>query len=76
MSVVCTKRGYKDATKTISSHFNFVTFGNFVLGGTTGIIIDASDGANESYPGEIEVPMERAPSPPPIRLFAPGMPTS
>jgi hypothetical protein len=64
LSVVCTKRGFKDATKKVASHFNFVTFGNLVIGGLVGVTVDATSGANESYPEEIEVPMEPAPRPP------------
>lgn len=58
LTVVCTKNGFKDTRMTVGSHFNFVTFGNFVVGGVTGLVVDASTGANDSYPGEIEVPME------------------
>jgi hypothetical protein len=68
MSVVCTKRGFKDASATISPDFNFVTVSNVVVGGffgvvglTTGVIVDATSGANHSYPHEIELPMEPLP---------------
>lgn len=63
VSVICTKRGFKDASATLSSQFNFVTFGNAVIGGMTGVIIDATTGANDSYDHEIEIPMEPAPRP-------------
>ncbi|MBV9570361.1 MAG: hypothetical protein JO056_03880 [Alphaproteobacteria bacterium] len=63
LTVICTKRGFKEAKAVVASHFNFVTAGNAVAGGLTGIIVDASTGANDSYPGEIEVPMGRAPRP-------------
>ena len=72
MSVVCTKRGFKDTSATISPDFNFVTVSNLAVGGlfgviglTTGVIIDAQSGANHSYPHTIELPMERLPKPSP-----------
>jgi hypothetical protein len=63
LSVVCTKRGFKDSAETIPSHFNFVTLGNLVIGGMVGVTVDAVSGANESYPADIALPMERLPRP-------------
>jgi hypothetical protein len=64
------KRGFKDASTIISSDFNFVTLGNVgvgvvagVIGLTTGVAMDATSGANDSYPHEIEIPMEPLPRP-------------
>jgi hypothetical protein len=34
-----------------------------VIGLTTGVAMDASSGANDSYPHEIEIPMEPLPRP-------------
>jgi hypothetical protein len=45
----------------VSSDFNFVTLGNAVAGGLVGVTIDATTGANDSYPLEIELPMEPLP---------------
>ena len=70
MTVVCTKRGFKDTSATVSPDFNFVTVSNVVVGGlfgviglTTAVVIDAQSGANHSYPHTIELPMERMPKP-------------
>jgi len=70
LAVTCMKRGFKDASTTISSDFNFVTLGNVgvgavagVIGQTTGVVMDATSGANDSYPHEIEIPMEPLPRP-------------
>jgi len=71
LSVTCTKRGFKDASQTVSSYFNFITFGNLAAGGLVGVTIDATSGANESYPGDIEVPMEPAPRPPATAYTSP-----
>jgi hypothetical protein len=40
-----------------------VTLGNAVIGGLVGVTIDATTGANDSYPHEIEIPMEPLPRP-------------
>jgi hypothetical protein len=63
LAVTCMKRGFKDASATLSSDFNFVTLGNAIIGGMTGVIVDATSGANDSYPHEIEIPMEPLPKP-------------
>jgi hypothetical protein len=63
LAVTCMKRGFKDASATLSSDFNFVTLGNAVIGGLVGVTIDATTGANDSYPHEIEIPMEPLPRP-------------
>jgi hypothetical protein len=64
VTIVCTKRGFKDASATVSADFNFVTLGNAVIGGLVGVTVDAVTGANDSYPHEIELPMEALPRPP------------
>lgn len=68
LSVVCIKRGFKDSSQTITSHFNFVTLGNLAIGGLVGVTVDAVSGANDSYPRDIEIPMERVPRPAPPTL--------
>ena len=57
LTVVCKKVGYKDSTKIVAPHFNYMTAGNLVVGGLIGIGVDAATGANNSYPDAIEVPM-------------------
>ncbi len=74
LNVICTKRGFKDGRAIASSQFNFVTFGNAIAGGVTGVIIDGFTGANDSYPHDIEVPME--PIPRPVMFSNPAAPTS
>jgi hypothetical protein len=66
LSVVCIKRGFKNSSQTITSHFNFVTLGNVAVGGLIGVTVDAVSGANDSYPKDIEIPMERASPTPPV----------
>lgn len=69
VSVVCTKLGFKDGSTTVPADFNFVTLGNLpigvlfgVIGLTTGVVVDVTSGANNSYQHEIEVPMDPLPA--------------
>ncbi|HEX3943044.1 MAG TPA: hypothetical protein VHW69_03045 [Rhizomicrobium sp.] len=50
LSVVCTKRGFKDASQSVSSSFNFITFGNLAVGGLVGVTIDATTGRMTATP--------------------------
>ena len=79
ISIVCTRRGFQDASATVSSDFNFVTLGNAVIGGLIGVTVDATTGANDSYPHEIAIPMQPAPraaEPPPGTVYSLSSPTS
>ena len=54
--------------QTVESQFNGVTAGNILLGGIVGIAIDASTGANNTYPEQVTVtlvPPSGAPMPAP-----------
>ena len=70
LSVTCTKDGYQTATTTHSPRFSGATFGNLLLGGPVGAIVDASSGANYTYPENIDMPLlSTGPKPlPPITL--------
>ena len=57
MVVTCEKPGYLTAVVSRSSSFGGATFGNILLGGGVGIIVDAASGANYTYPSEIHVAM-------------------
>ena len=63
LSVTCSKSGYQTATVTHSSKFSGVTFGNFIAGGAVGFIVDASTGANFSYPEDIRLELAQAAMP-------------
>ncbi|NOT42949.1 MAG: hypothetical protein HOP13_20920 [Alphaproteobacteria bacterium] len=43
------------ATQTVDSKFNGATLGNILLGGVVGVVVDASTGANYSYPEQVAV---------------------
>ena len=61
LSVTCGKDGYETASIQQPPRFNGITFGNIVLGGPVGVVVDAADGANFAYPAEIH--MKLAPDP-------------
>ena len=53
--VSCTLDGYEASNEVLASNFSGVTFGNLLLGGLVGVVIDASSGANNKYPEKITV---------------------
>jgi membrane-associated protease RseP (regulator of RpoE activity) len=55
LQVACTKDGFQTSTVSRSSKFVGTTFGNIIIGGLTGVLIDAVTGANFTYPSEIKV---------------------
>jgi hypothetical protein len=57
MSVDCTKDGYGAGHQMAVAHFGGATFGNIVLGGGVGAIVDAASGANYYYDSPIAVPL-------------------
>ena len=69
LNVTCTKVGHDSATIAQSSRFVGTTFGNLIVGGGIGFIVDAATGANFVYPSEIK--MDLAPSAPAIASVPP-----
>jgi hypothetical protein len=55
--VSCALDGYDQSNEVIASSFSGATFGNLLLGGFVGVVIDASSGANNKYPERIVVIM-------------------
>ena len=53
--VSCTLEGYETSNEMLASNFSGVTFGNLLLGGLVGVVIDASSGANNKYPEKVTV---------------------
>lgn len=58
MTVVCKKDGYKTATLMVEESLTGATFGNIILGGGIGILVDAASGAAQQYPDQVVVWME------------------
>jgi hypothetical protein len=79
MDVECDKDGYKHASRIVPSHFEAATVGNVIAGGGIGIIVDAADGASNSYPDDVSVtmtPADSAPKATPAAATAPVSPTA
>lgn len=57
LSVTCSKEGFETATLAHPANFNGVTFGNILLGGVVGIVVDMSTGANFYYSGDVRMDM-------------------
>jgi len=58
MTVTCKKEGYLDVIISVEEVIADATFGNILIGGGIGIIIDAVLGAAQRYPDQIIVWME------------------
>lgn len=53
--VSCSRDGYEQSNDVLASSFSGATFGNLLLGGIVGVVIDSSSGANNKYPEKIVV---------------------
>ncbi len=71
MVVTCDKPGYQTAVISKSPSFGGATFGNIILGGGVGAVVDAASGANYTYPSEVHVAMAPVQAAP----LAPATPT-
>jgi len=60
ITVTCSKEGYQTTSVNYSSSFNGMTFGNIILGGAVGAVVDASTGANYNYPKEVTMALPEA----------------
>jgi hypothetical protein len=68
LTVTCTKDGFQSGSQVAVANFGGATFGNLVVGGGIGAIVDAASGANYSYNSPIIVPLgepKTAPAPAP-----------
>ena len=75
MVVTCTKPGFEKTAQTVKGNFNGATFGNILLGGIVGAVVDASSGANYSFPDVVHVTMAATPAAPAAPApFVPGSP--
>jgi hypothetical protein len=58
ITIACSKAGYKDAGGTMASEFQAWTFGNIILGGIIGVVVDAASGAMNQYPSMVTFTLE------------------
>jgi hypothetical protein len=64
--VTCSKDGYETAMLMYSPEFVGTTFGNILLGGGIGAIVDAGTGANYIYPSQITLSLTPKVAMPPV----------
>ena len=65
--VTCSKPGFQTASVGQSPRFVGTTFGNIILGGGVGAVVDAASGANFEYPNQVILQLApEAPAPVPI----------
>lgn len=57
MVVVCKKDPLPDANMTVKSSVKAMAFGNIILGGVVGVIVDTSTGAAYDYPSSFDLEM-------------------
>ncbi len=55
IDVSCSKEGFLDATGSVGSKFQAMTFGNILFGGIIGIVVDAASGATAEYEPTITI---------------------
>ena len=72
LNVTCTKDGHQPASTTASSRFTGATFGNVLVGGVVGVVVDAASGANNRYPADVRLDLAENPAAPPPVAQAPA----
>lgn len=53
MNIVCSKKGYEKTVLQVEEGVSGATFGNIILGGGIGILVDAASGAAQKYPDNV-----------------------
>ena len=66
LEIACGKDGYQQASIRQSPKFVGTTFGNLIVGGVIGAVVDAASGANYVYPNEVH--LDLAPAVPPVAM--------
>jgi hypothetical protein len=65
LTIVCSKDLHAAATSTHSPKFVDTTFGNILLGGLVGVVVDASTGANYTHADKFEITLNPIGAAPP-----------
>lgn len=55
MKIVCEKSGYETTTIMVEETIAGSAFGNIIIGGGIGLLIDATTGAAQKYPDRVDV---------------------
>ncbi len=56
--ITCNKQGYAKSTTQIQSKTTSAVYGNLLLGGGIGAVIDKSNGSAYEYPPKIKIPLK------------------
>lgn len=76
LAVSCTKDGYQTASVNQSPKFVGTTFGNVLIGGLVGVVVDAATGSNFEYPTEVRLNLAPVAGTPPPAATGPNTPTT
>jgi hypothetical protein len=57
INVTCSKDGYEEATAVMNSRVESAIYGNLLVGGVIGVMVDASSGASNHYEASLAVPL-------------------
>jgi hypothetical protein len=63
LAINCTLPGYYPGAAVLESHFQDMTYGNILIGGLIGVLVDTSSGAIKEYPRSVIVLLDRQPMP-------------
>jgi hypothetical protein len=72
ITVACEKAGYRPAESNLPSRGNPWVFGNLLIGGLVGVIVDLASGAYGGYPTSVDVKHEPLPQPVPASHTEPS----
>jgi hypothetical protein len=63
LAINCTLPGYYPGAAVLESSFQDMTYGNLIIGGLIGVLVDTSSGAIKQYPRSVIVLLDRKPAP-------------
>jgi hypothetical protein len=63
LAINCTLPGYYPGAAVLDSHFQDMAYGNLLVGGLIGLLVDTSSGAIKEYPHSVIVLLDRQPVP-------------
>ena len=58
MTLICEKEGFEKTTMTFDEGLTGATFGNIIIGGGIGILVDTMSGAAQEYPSQVRLVMK------------------
>ena len=58
MALICEKEGFEKTTMTFDEGLTNATYGNIIIGGGIGILVDTMSGAAQEYPSQVRFVMK------------------